>query len=230
MRRLSMLCTLALACHAGALGARADTAADAYRAQGIKPQDVLSGTVLTARVLPGPDKQVVAMTTYFTGSQDRAKAVDVKFTVFTREGQSLQAIYNRDFGHDLASPVGQGDLEVVDLDHDGVNEIVVSFESFADPLIQQRSGEILTADASGFRTAWSGEMAYDATRAARDVPRERRDRFTREIDVPATLRSKGTTLFLKKKVVAVAGERLAQPQIVDESFPLHPAAVNSPSR
>jgi hypothetical protein len=56
------------------------------------------------------------------------------------------------------------------------------------------------------------------------VPRERQDRYTREVDVAATLRSRGTTLFMKKRVIAVAGERLAEPQVVVEAFPMHSGA------
>jgi len=230
MRRRLRCAVLISGLAALAGGARADTATDAYAAQGIRVKDVLSGTVLTARVLPGADKQVIAVTTYLTGQSDRARAVNVKLTVLSRQGAALVPVHSRDFGQELASPLGQGDLQVVDLDQDGVNEIVVSFENFADPLVPARWGEVIAADGAGFRTVWSGEMAYDATRAAREVPRERRDRFTREVDVAATLRSRGTTLFLKKKVVAVAGERLAEPQVVVEAFPLHPGSATGAAR
>ena len=111
----------------------------------------------------------------------------------------------------------------MDLDGDGINEIIATFDSYEDPLIEQKLAEVLLRDESGFRTAWSGPLRYDATKAARDVPRERRDRFMREIDLAATLRTRGITLFVNKKVIAIAGERLAEPKIVQETFPLRPA-------
>ena len=78
--------------------AHADTSAEAYRAMGIKPADVLTGTVLTAKVLPGADKQVVAVTTYFTGSKEREDAVNVRLDVFNRTGDSLALVYERATG------------------------------------------------------------------------------------------------------------------------------------
>lgn len=211
---------LALALVASA-AARADTAADAYRTMGIRPAEVLTGTVLRSRILPGGDKQVVSMTTYFTGKEDRADAVNVRLDVFRISGEQLEPVYTRDFGKENGGFVGEGELQLVDLDLDGISEIVASYASFADPLIDQRLGEVIFHDQEkGFRTAWAEPMAYDATRAAREVPLARRDRFEREIDLPKTLRTRGITLFVQKKVIAVAGERLSEPKLVQETFPL----------
>jgi len=72
----------------------------------------------------------------------------------------------------------------------------------------------------GFQTAWAHPLKYDATRAARSVPLERRDRYVRKLDVVSTLRTRGVTLFFDKKVIAVAGERLPEPKMIQETFPL----------
>ncbi len=42
----------------------------------------------------------------------------------------------------------------------------------------------------------------------------------REFDWGNTLRTNGVTLFVKKRMIAVAGERLPEPQIVEETFKL----------
>jgi hypothetical protein len=63
-------------------------------------------------------------------------------------------------------------------------------------------------------------LAYDATRAAREIPVERRDRYMRELDIVKTLRTRGVTLYVRKYVIAVAGERLPKPKTVEETFPL----------
>ncbi|MBZ5638686.1 MAG: hypothetical protein LAO51_08000 [Acidobacteriia bacterium] len=202
---------------------RADTAADAYGAMGIKAADVLSGSVVAARVLPGEAKQVVAMVTYFTGKKDDASAVDVRLEVFRKDGNALVEVYSRDFGNENGGFVGRGDLELLDLDGDGVSEIVVSYDQLSNPLVQRRSGEVIVHEPSGFRVAWTGDLEYDATRAARDVPQDRRDRFVRKLDPGATIRTHGITLFMTKKVIAVAGERLPEPKEVKETFPLRPA-------
>ena len=210
---------LFLAC-AGA-PAWADTAAEVYRALGIEPAQVLAGTTLNAKVVPGGAKQVVALTTYFTGKTDKSDAVNVRLDVFDRRGKELVPVYKRDIGEVRGGYVAGGDLQVVDLDLDGVNEIIVAYDSYADALIEQRLGEVLLYDKQqGFQIAWSEPLEYDATRAARNVPPERRDRFEREFDIPSTLRAHGVTLFVHKKVLAVAGERLPEPQMVEESFPL----------
>jgi hypothetical protein len=201
-------------------GARADTAADAYRAMGIRPAEVLTGTVLSGRVVPSPDKQVVAVTTYFTGKQDPDGAVNVRLDVFhRREGGALVPIYTRDFGAESGGGVGDGNLQLVDLDGNGRSDIIVSYKSFDEPLIEQRIGEVIVHGSAGFHTVWTGPFEYDSTRAARDVPAERRDRYRREIDIPRTLGEHGQALHFTKEVIAVAGERLPEPKVVHESFP-----------
>ncbi len=200
----------------------AQSAAAAYEAMGIETKDVLSGTSLSARVIPGDEKQFVCVTTYFTGKTDKKDAVNVRLDIYRTQGDRLESIYSRDFGAEAGDGVGDGNLQLVDLDLDGVNEIIVSYDSFVDPLIEQRIGEVILHDGEGFRTAWTGPLQYDATRAARDLPVERRDRFSRELDLGATLKTRGVTLFMKKRVIAVAGERLAEPKVVKETFPLRP--------
>ena len=205
---------------ASAGAAWADTAAEAYRAMGVEAASVLSGTVLNARVVPGPGKQVVSVTTYFTGDKDPSTAVSVRFDVFQRRGESLVQLYTRDLGAENGGNVGRGDLQLVDLDNDGINEIILTFDLHSDPLIEQKVSEVVVHGGDGFATVWTGPVEYDSTRAAREVPVERRDRYRREIDLGATLGSRGETLFFTKTVIAVAGERLQQPKLVRESFPL----------
>ena len=99
---------------------------------------MLRGTVLTAKVLPGIGKQVVTVTTYITGKQANNEAVTVRLDVFNRVGDKLVPAYDRDFGAESGALVGKGELQLIDLDLDGINEIIVSYDSFLDPLIEQR--------------------------------------------------------------------------------------------
>ncbi len=191
-----------------------------YQAMGIEAQKVLAGSVLTTRVIPKGGKQIVAMVTYFTGKRDEARAVNVRLEIFNQKGEALSSVYARDFGKENGGYVARGEIELVDLDGDGANEIIVGFENLKDPLVRERKGEIILRDKGGFRTAWSGILEYDATRAARKIPVERRDRFSREVDILGTLRTRGITLLMKKTVIAVAGERLSEPKVITETFPL----------
>ncbi|HKQ61030.1 MAG TPA: hypothetical protein VJS92_07050 [Candidatus Polarisedimenticolaceae bacterium] len=217
------LCGLAFCAaltHAGE--SHSDGGVQAYRAMGVEPKDVLSGTVLTSRVVPGGDKQIVAMASFLTGRQDEASAVGVRLCVFRRDGEQLVQVYRRDLAEENGGFVGEGNVELIDFDQDGVNEIVLSFKSFKEATIEERRGEVLLYDESGFKPVWSGSLSYDGTRAVRKLAEDRRDRFTREIDLPATLGTRGVTLIFNKKVTAIAGERLAQPKVVRETFPLKP--------
>jgi len=216
-RTVVLACLLLLPCLV-----RADSTGRAYQAMGLKTKDVLTGTVLVSLVAPGESKQIVCLTTYLTGKKEKNDAVNVRLDVFNESSGKLVSIYSRDFGAEQGGFLGNGNLQLLDLDSDGRQEIIASFESFHDPLIKQRLAEVILYDDSGFRTAWSGPVEYDATRAARDVPRERRDRFEREFDFARTLRSRGSTLFIQKTMVAVAGEPLASPKTVQETFPLRP--------
>lgn len=222
MSRLLRRSALAAGAILAVAAVRADTASEVRQALGLKVSDVLSGTVLTARVLPGEAKQIVSMTTCFTGKKDEANGVDVRLDVFRRDGKKLVPVWSRDYGKENGGYVGRGEVQLVDLDGDGVSEIVVTYEDSKTPLVQRKAGEVVVFDRSGFRVAWSGDMEYDATRAARDVPQDRRDRFVRTLDVPATVKTRGITLFSVKKIIAVAGERLPAPREVRETFPLKP--------
>jgi len=202
--------------------ARADTAARVYEAMKLETAQVLAGTVLAARVVPGEAKQVVAVVTYMTGKKDKEGAVNVVFEVFASSGETLTSIYSRDLGSENGGNVGQGDLEVADLDGDGVAEVVVTYDDYTDALIEERSGEVLAYGSKGFETIWTGAMKYDATRAARSVPEDRRDRYKREVAVMESLRTKGESLVMKKTMIAVAGERLPEPKVVLETHPRHP--------
>ena len=201
-------------------GARADTSMRAYEAMGIPPENALTGSVVQSRVMPGDAKQVVVVVTHFTGKRSKSKAINVRLEVFRDTAGNLVRVYARDFGAELGYQVAKGEMQLVDLDSDGINEIIVTFESLEDPLIRQRWGDVIVYDGE-FRSAWFDLMEYDGTKAARKVPEERRDHFIREIGVAETLRTQGRTLFMIKEVLAVAGEELSEPKIVQESYPLH---------
>jgi hypothetical protein len=222
LKRLSTRTALPLAACAllaGVAGAAAGGPSP-YEALGFKAADVLTGTIVNAEVLPGGKKQVVCVATYLTGKSDKEKAVNVKLGVFDTEGDRLVERYVRDLGRERGGLIGNADLNVFDLDHDGMSELIVSFDDFADPLVEQRPGEILAFRNGKFEAVWSGYFEYDATRAARTVPEELRDRYVRDIDFAATLQTRGITLFMNKTMVAVAGERLAEEQVIQETFPL----------
>ncbi len=219
-RRLYAACLVATLAGLATPAARADLQTDVYRAIGVSEKNVVTSSILTASVIPGDAKQVVALTNFLTGKKDRGDAVGVRLDVFSREGGALTRVYSRDYGAERGGLVGRGELELLDLDRDGDQEVIVTFDDYHDPLVSQRMGEILSWTGSTFEVAWSGVMAYDATKDAREIPAARRDRWRREIDVPETLRTRGRTLFLDKTVLAVAGERLDPPKVVQETFPL----------
>jgi len=198
----------------------AQDGAKAYRAMGLKPQDVLTGTVLKAGVVPGAGEQVVCLVSYLTGKSDQATAVNVRLGVFEAAGDKLTSIYTRDFGAERGGYIAGGDLIVLDIDRDGTKELIVSYDDFEQALVEQRVAEVILHDGKALTTAWSGVLEYDATKAARDVPQERRDMFVREFDWASTLKTRGATLFVRKKVLAVAGARLGEPRVVEETFPL----------
>jgi hypothetical protein len=209
---------------AAALLAAAVAAAtpSAYEAMKIRPSEVLTGTVVAANVLPGGDKQTVALVTYLTGRKDEAGAVNVRLAVFRRDGDTLIEAYARDYGEENGGHVGRAELELVDLNGDDMKEVVVSFEDFRDKLVSQRRTEVVTWERGTARVVWTGTTAYDATRAARGVPPERRDAYTRRLDTTASLRSRGESVVFEKKMTAVAGERLAEPRVTREAFAWRP--------
>lgn len=205
-------------CAAGAAAESSGTAA--YRALGIEPTHVLTGTVLNSKVLPGERKQVICLASYITGKKDEAHAVNVRLGVFEESRDGLVAVYTRDFGAEQNGFVANGDIQLIDLDLDRVNEIIISWDDFGEKLIERRKAEVILHDGARLTTVWSGLIEYDATKAAREVPEERRDRYSREFDFGNTLRTRGATLFMNKTVIAVAGQRLAEPKVLAETFKL----------
>ena len=205
-----------------AAAVRADSAADVYKQIGVKAKDVLNSSVATVRVLPGDAKQVVAVVTYLTGKKDEVNALNVRLEVYRTEGDTLVPMFTRDAGKENGGYVGRGEVAILDLDGDGVNEIGFYYDNLKNDLIQDRRLEVIVYDGTSFRVAWSGSASYDATKAVRDVPPDRRDRYLRKLDLANTRRTKGITLFMTKTMIAVAGERLPQPKQIQETFPLKP--------
>jgi len=216
--RVAFAALFALTCR----NARADTAADVYKQMGIKVKDVMNSSVATARVLPGDVKQVVAVVTYLTGKKDEANALGVRLDVYRSEGERLVPLYSLDASKENGGYVGRGEVAILDLDGDGVSEIGLYYDNLKNDLIQDRRLDVLVFDGSSFRVAWTGSVSYDATKAVRDVPLERRDRYLRKLDFSNTRRTKGVTLFMTKTVIAVAGSRLPQAKQIQETFPLKP--------
>ena len=202
--------------------ARADSANDVYKQMGIPVKDVMNSSVATARVLPGEAKQLVAVVTYLTGKKDEAGALGVRLDVYRTEAGKLIPLYSRDAAKENGGYVGRGEVAILDLDGDGVSEIGFYYDNLKNELIQERRLEVIMYDGQQFRVAWTGAVSYDATKAVRDVPADRRDRYLRKLDFSNTRRTKGVTLFMTKTVIAVAGERLPQPKTVQETFPLKP--------
>jgi hypothetical protein len=216
--RFLLLAGAALAASA----ARADTALDVYKQLGVKPKDVMNSSVTTAKVVPGDAKQVVAVVTYLTGKKAEAEALGVVLAVYRQEGKDLVPIYSRDAAKENGGSVGRGELALLDLDGDGVNEVGLYYDNLKNALIQERRLEVILNDEGAFRVGWTGAVSYDATKAVRDVPQERRDRYMRKLDFANTRRTRGVTLFMTKTMISVAGERLQQPREVQETFPLMP--------
>jgi hypothetical protein len=221
MKTASRLAAAALALLLAA-AARADTAAEVYKQMGVRAKDVINSSVATVKVLPGGDKQVVAVVSYLTGKKDEVNALNVRLEIYRTEGERLVPVFSRDAGKENGGYVGRGEVAVLDLDGDGVNEIGFYYDNLKNDLIQDRLLEVIVYDGTSFRVAWSGSSSYDATKAVRDVPPERRDRFIRKLDFANTRRTKGITLFMTKSMIAVAGERLPQPKQIQETFPLKP--------
>ena len=204
-----------------ALPTTAQVGSDVYKALGIDTPKVLTGSIIQAKVLPGGEKQTVALVTYLTGKKAEDEAVNIKLGVFRRSAESPVLVFSRDYGEVNEGAVGRGELQTLDLDGDGVAEVIVTYDNGKDRLVEERRGEILLVqNDDSFKAGWSGPMSYDATKNVREIPEDRRDRFTREIDAPNTLRTRGITLFMKKRVYAVAGQRLPEPKEVQETFPL----------
>ena len=191
---------------------RADSATEVYKQMGIAVKDVMNSSIATARVIPGEPKQVVAVITYLTGKRDGSNALGVRLDVYRSEGEKLVPLFTRDAAKENGGFVGRGEVAILDLDGDGVNEIGLYYDNLKNDLIQDRRLDIFVFEGSTFRLAWSGSSSYDATKAVRDVPLERRDRYIRKLDFANTRRTKGITLFMTKSMIAVAGERLPQPK------------------
>ena len=198
----------------------ASAGVEAYATMGIDKGKVISATQTTSRVLPGDDKQVVCLVAYFSGKSAKTATIKLRLAVLEGDDKNYTLVWEQDFSAKYGDNVGEGNLELLDLDRDGQSEIVVTFDLFSDPLIRQRFGEVIVWDEDQFKTGWSGPFEYDATKAVRDVPVERRDHFVRELDLISTLRTRGVTLFFNKTMISVAGERLVEPKVVEETFPL----------
>ena len=89
---------------------QAASIAEVCKALDLKEKDVMFGSVLSSKVLEGGGKQVVAITTYLTGKNERATAVNVRLDIFRVTGKKLEPVWSRDYGREYAGNVGRGEL------------------------------------------------------------------------------------------------------------------------
>ena len=131
---------------------------EAYKAMGIDKGKVINATQTSAQVLPGDSKQLVCLVAYLSGKKEKNAAIKLRLAVLEGSDGEYTPVWDQDFSSKYGVNVGEGNLELLDLDRDGQAEIIVTFDLFSDPLIRQRFGEVIVWDEDHFKTAWSGPV------------------------------------------------------------------------
>lgn len=181
-------------------------------------RNVLSRTTLKSDVTDAPGKETVVLTEFLTGKSEEADAIDVILTVYENRQEGAVPTWGRDYLKEWGGPLAGGELSLVDLDGDGRNEIMVSMHHGDDPGRVNVEAEILWAVGGSFVRAWNGPIRVDTSGA--DLPVERRERYTREIDFDRTTRTRGGMIFFNKKISMTAGVQIEPASVIGESFPL----------
>ncbi|RMG48473.1 MAG: hypothetical protein D6718_01685 [Acidobacteria bacterium] len=153
-----------------------------------------------------------------TGEQDPARASEVVVGITAPdEGDRRGALlWSRHVMSETGRPAHDGELTVVDLDGDGRQELILTWDRSLSPKRIDRWAEIYaTEQLRQPRKIWEGAWERDTRRDPR-TPAAEREWFRREIDYRATRKAAGRAVVFVKRIGMAAGKAVDPPKGVQE--------------
>ncbi len=159
-------------------------------------------------------REGVILVVALTGEKDPARATEVLLGTWDASaGEKGELLWSRHVVAETGQPAHDGEMEILDLDGDGQQEIVLSWNRGLRPGLVDRWAEIWTVpDPRHPVKVWEGPWGRD-TRLDRETPAGRKESFQREIDYGATRAAKGRALVFRDTWRMIAGKVLDPPRV-----------------
>lgn len=191
------------------------------------PLKVPKKAVLVTTTIELGDEHSATITEFFTGDKSEKTGINILVGIHRAEGDGRSLLSARDYNAEAGGYASRGSLEVVDLDRDGVKEILVTYHH------HERVGEtridldVLRIEDGKLVLAWTGPVRVDTTSSALALPGAERERFVREIGYLRTAADQGRKIHFSKTVSVAAGVALDPPRVLAEEFDLARAPRSS---
>lgn len=161
------------------------------------------------------------LTEYFTGDKNEKTAMNILLGIHvtTEEGKH-RLVASRDYNAEAGGFVSRGSLELVDLNHDGLKEILVTYHHNEAPATTRIEMDVLRLAADKLVLLWSGPVRVNTAGPDAGMAPSDRDQYVREIDYARTTASAGRKICFTKTVAVAAGAVLDPPRVLNEEIPL----------
>lgn len=192
----------------------------AARATTLDPLALPPSKVYTTTSMSVGPNLTATLTEYFTGEKNEKTAMDVLLGIHVTEGGKRRLVASRDYNQTAGGYVSRSSLELVDLDHDGIKELLVTYHHNEQPETTRVEMDVLRLATDKLVLLWNGPIRLNtAVPAARVAPSDR-DQYVREVDYARTTASRGRSICFTKTVAVAAGAVLDPPRVLNEEIPL----------
>lgn len=197
------------------LGAQAEPAA-APDPRSVPSKKLISRTIFSSDLDGNGVSEEVVLINRITGSRDIERTFDVQIGVY---GADDALLWSESILETLGGPCYGAELTLVDLEGDGLNELVLTYLAADGPSRWEGRGVVYRWELGRAHRVWSGVLRLDNSRD-QEVPPSERTAFRMELDIPKTIGARGRTLFFEKRMTMVAGVSLDAPRALVERFAL----------
>jgi len=207
---------------AGALAALLSAAAPGVHAATQDPLALPPSKVYaTTSMNVGPNLTAV-FTEFFTGEKNEKTAMNLLLGIYVQDGAKRRLVASRDYNVAAGGYVSRGSLELVDLDHDGIKEMLVTYHHNEQPETTRVEMDVLrlATDTDKLVLLWNGPVRLNTSAPAVGAAPSDRDQFVREVDYARTTASRGRKICFTKTVGVAAGAVLDPPRVLNEEIPL----------
>lgn len=184
------------------------------------PLEVPKSAVLVTTTMQAGAGLSATLTEFFTGDKSEKTGINLLLGLYRTDGGRKELVAARDYNAQGGGFVSRGSLEVVDLDRDGVNEILVNYHKEEKPGMTRIDLDVLKVAPAGLVLAWSGPVRVDTAGASSPFAAAERERFSREIGYLRTAAAEGRKIYFTKTVSVAAGIVLDPPRVLEEELDL----------
>src|SRR5262245_37847571 len=106
------------------------------------------------------------LTEYFTGDKNEQTAMNLLLGVHLTEDGKRRLVASRDYNADAGGYVSRASLELIDLDRDGLKELLVTYHHNEKPDTTRVEMDVLRLAGDRLVLLWNGPVRLNTTAAA----------------------------------------------------------------